>query len=64
VSEAGELPSTELLAAMGKYNGELAEAGILLAGEGLHPSSKGVWIRFSRKSRVVTDRPFTETNEL
>jgi AraC family transcriptional regulator len=63
-SEAGELPSTELLAAMGKYNEELAAAGILLSGEGLHPSSKGVRVRFSGDSRVVTDGPFTETKEL
>jgi AraC family transcriptional regulator len=63
-SEAGELPSTELLAAMGKYNEELARAGILLAGEGLHPSSRGARVRFSGKDRVVTDGPFTETKEL
>src|SRR5262249_51910866 len=63
-SEAGELPSTELLAAMGKYNEELARAGILLAGEGLQPSSKGARVRFSGKSRVVTDGPFAETKEL
>src|SRR3954470_21177639 len=63
-SEAGELPSTELLAAMGKYNEELAAAGILLAGEGLQPSCKGARVRFSGKSRIVTDGPFAETNEL
>ena len=63
-SEAGELPSTELLAAMGKYNEELAQAGILLAGEGLHPSSKGARVRFSGKDRIVTDGPFAETKEL
>jgi predicted transcriptional regulator YdeE len=63
-SEAGELPSTELLAAMGKYNEELAQAGILLAGEGLQPSSKGARVRFSGESRLVTDGPFAETKEL
>ena len=63
-SEAGELPSTELLAAMGKYNEELAEAGILLAGEGLQPSSKGARITFSPGGPVVTDGPFAETKEL
>ncbi|MBV8232956.1 MAG: YciI family protein, partial [Planctomycetaceae bacterium] len=63
-SEAGELPSTELLSAMGKYNEELVEAGILLAGEGLQPSSKGARVRFSGESRVVTDGPFAETNEV
>src|SRR5262249_27036133 len=63
-SEAGELPSTELLAAMGKYNEELVQAGIMLAGEGLKPSSAGARVRFSGTSRVVTDGPFAETNEL
>ena len=63
-SEAGELPSTELLAAMGKYNQELAQAGILLAAEGLHPSSRGARVRFSGESRIVTDGPFAETKEL
>ena len=63
-SEAGQLPSTELLAAMGKYNEELAQAGILLAGEGLQPSSRGARVRFSGTSRLVTDGPFAETNEL
>ena len=63
-SEAGKLPSRELLAAMGKYNEELAKAGILLAGEGLHPSSKGARVRFSGKSRTVVDGPFAETKEL
>src|SRR3954462_2260582 len=63
-SEAGELPSTELLAAMGKYNEELARAGILLAGEGLHASSRGARGRRSGKSRLVPDGPFAETNEL
>jgi predicted transcriptional regulator YdeE len=63
-SEAGEMPSTELLAAMTKYNEELANAGIVLALDGLHPSSKGVRIRFSGKNRTVTDGPFAETREL
>ena len=63
-SEAGELPSTELLAAMGKYNEELVQAGIMLAGEGLQPSSRGARVRFSGKNRIVTDGPFAETNEL
>jgi len=63
-SEAGELPSGELLSAMGQYNEELANAGILLAGEGLKPSSEGVRVRFSGASRVVTDGPFAETNEV
>jgi hypothetical protein len=63
-SEAGILPSTEILAAMGKYNEELSKAGIILAGEGLHPSSKGVRVKFSGANRTVTDGPFTETKEL
>jgi hypothetical protein len=63
-SEAGVLPSTEILASMGKYNEELAKAGIILAGEGLHPSSKGVRVKFSGKNRIVTDGPFAETKEL
>src|SRR5918996_3824157 len=63
-SEAGELPSTELLAAMGKYNEELVQAGILLAGEGLQPSSKGARVRFSGDKRTVIDGPFAETKEL
>lgn len=63
-SEAGVMPSAELLAAMGKYNEELAGAGILLAGEGLHPSSKGARVRFSGAQRLVTDGPFIETKEL
>ena len=63
-SEAGEMPSTELLAAMGKYNEELVKAGIMLAGEGLHPSSKGARVRFSGTKRTVIDGPFAETKEL
>ena len=63
-SEAGEMPSTEMLTAMGHYNEELVKAGVLLAGEGLHPSSKGARVRFSGSSRTVIDGPFTETKEL
>jgi len=63
-SEAGVLPSTELLAAMGKYNEELVKAGVMLAGEGLQPSSKGARIKFSGTKRTVVDGPFTETKEL
>jgi hypothetical protein len=63
-SEAGVLPSEQLLAEMGKYNEELAKAGVLLAGEGLHPSSKGARVRFSGTERVVIDGPFAETKEL
>ena len=63
-SEAGELPSTELLTAMGKYNEELVKAGVMLAGEGLHPSSKGARVRFSGDKRTVIDGPFAETKEL
>jgi hypothetical protein len=63
-SEAGVLPSQELLAAMGKYNEELARAGMLLAGDGLHPSSKGARVRFSGAKRTVIDGPFPETKEL
>ena len=63
-SEAGIMPSTELLVAMGNYNEELVNAGIMLAGEGLHPSSKAVRVHFSGKDRIVTDGPFTETKEL
>jgi len=63
-SEAGQMPSEQLLAAMGKYNEELAKAGIMLAGEGLHPSSKGVRVRFSGSKRTVIDGPFAETKEL
>jgi hypothetical protein len=63
-SEAGVMPSQELLAAMGRYNEELVKAGVMLAGEGLHPSSKGARVRFSGKDRKVIDGPFTETKEL
>ena len=63
-SEAGVLPDEKLLAAMGKYNEELVKAGVLLAGEGLHPSSKGVRIQFSGGKRTVVDGPFVETKEL
>ena len=63
-SEAGELPGEELIAAMTAYNEELAKAGVLLAGEGLHPSSRGARVRFSGKDRTVIDGPFTETKEL
>jgi hypothetical protein len=63
-SEAGVMPSEELLAAMGAYNEELVKAGVMLAGEGLHPSSKGVRVKFSGKDRSVIDGPFTETKEL
>jgi hypothetical protein len=63
-SEAGVLPSTEMLADMGKYNEELVKAGIMLAGEGLQASSKGVRVRFDGKKRTVIDGPFSETKEL
>ena len=63
-SEAGNMPSEELLAAMGKYNEELANAGILLGGEGLQPSSKGARVRFSGDRRTVIDGPFPETTQL
>ena len=63
-SEAGKMPSTELLTAMGKYNEELVNAGVLLAGEGLHPSSRGVRVHFSGNKRTVIDGPFSETKEL
>ncbi len=63
-SEAGVMPSEQLLTEMGNYNEELVKAGIMLAGEGLHPSSKGARIRFSGSNRIVTDGPFTETKEL
>jgi hypothetical protein len=63
-SEAGVMPSEQLLTEMGQYNEDLAKAGILLAAEGLHPSSKGVRVKFSGTNRSVTDGPFTETKEL
>lgn len=63
-SEAGEMPSEQLLREMGDYNEELVKAGIMLAGEGLHPSSKGARVRFSGKNRTVIDGPFAETKEL
>jgi hypothetical protein len=63
-SEAGVLPSQELLAAMGKYNEELVKAGVMLAGEGLQPSSKGARVKFSGNKRTVVDGPFAETKEL
>jgi hypothetical protein len=63
-SEAGKLPSTELLTAMGKYNEELVKAGVLLAAEGLQPSSKGARVKFSGDKRTLVDGPFTESKEL
>ena len=63
-SEAGVLPDEKILAEMGKYNEELAKAGVLLAGEGLHPSSKGARVKFSGGKRTVIDGPFTEAKEL
>jgi hypothetical protein len=63
-SEAGEMPSQELLTEMGEFNEELVKAGVMLAGEGLHPSSKGARVRFSGDKRTVIDGPFAETKEL
>ena len=63
-SEAGVMPSEKLLAKMGKFNEELVKAGVMLAGEGLHPSSKGARVRFSGAKRTVIDGPFAETKEL
>jgi hypothetical protein len=63
-SEAGVMPSQELLAAMGAYNEELVKAGVMKAGEGLHPSRKGARVRFSGSQRTVVDGPFAETKEL
>jgi hypothetical protein len=63
-SEAGVMPKQELLAEMGKFNEELVKAGVMLAGEGLHPSSKGARVHFSGDKRTVTDGPFAETKEL
>jgi hypothetical protein len=63
-TEAGALPDEQLLAEMGRYNEELVKAGVMLAGEGLHPSSKGARVRFSGASRTVIDGPFAESKEL
>lgn len=63
-SEAGQMPSEQLLTDMGKFNEELVKAGVMLAGEGLHPSSKGVRVKFSGDKRTVIDGPFAETKEL
>src|SRR5213595_404484 len=63
-SEAGQMPDEKLLADMGKFNEELAKAGVMLAGEGLHASSKGARVKFSGNKRTVTDGPFAETKEL
>ena len=63
-SEAGVMPSTQLLTEMGKFNEELVKAGVILAGEGLQPSSKGARVKFSGDKRTVIDGPFTETKEL
>jgi hypothetical protein len=63
-SEAGILPDEKIFAQMGKYNEELVKAGVMLAGEGLHPSSKGARVKFTGDKRIVTDGPFSETKEL
>ena len=63
-SEAGVMPSEQLLAEMGRFNEALVKAGVMLAGEGLHPSTKGVRVRFSGNTRSVVDGPFAETKEL
>jgi hypothetical protein len=63
-SEAGAMPDTKLLADMGKFNQELVKAGVMLAGEGLHPSSRGARVKFSGDTRTVVDGPFAETKEL
>jgi hypothetical protein len=63
-SEAGKMPSTELLVAMGNFNEELVKAGVMLSGEGLHPSARGKRVRFSGSQRTVIDGPFAQTNEL
>lgn len=63
-SEAGIMPSEQILADMGNFNEELVKAGVMLAGEGLHPSSKGKRVKFSGGNRIVTDGPFAETREL
>ncbi len=64
MSEAGEMPDEQLLTEMGNYNEELVNAGVMVAGEGLHPSSKGARVHFSGENRTVTDGPFIETKEL
>ena len=63
-SEAGVMPNEQILTDMGKYNEELVKAGVMLAGEGLHPSSKGKRVKFNGSNRIVTDGPFAETREL
>lgn len=63
-SEAGRMPDTDMLAAMGRFNEELVKAGVMLAGEGLHPSRRGKRVRFAGDSRTVVDGPFAETKEL
>ena len=63
-SEAGQMPDERLLTDMGRFNEELVKAGVMLAGEGLHPTSRGVRVQFSGKQRTVVDGPFTETKEL
>src|SRR5918997_2668666 len=63
-SEAGIMPSQKLLTEMGKFNEELVKAGVMLEGEGLHPTSRGKRVKFSRGNRIVTDGPFAETREL
>jgi hypothetical protein len=63
-SEAGAMPSVDMLAAMGRYNEDLVQAGVMQAGEGLHPSSRGARVRFSGPARTVVDGPFAETKEL
>ncbi|MGH6739249.1 MAG: YciI family protein, partial [Bradyrhizobium sp.] len=63
-SEAGQMPSEALLAAMGRFNEELVKAGVMLAAEGLHPSRRGARVRFAGERRTVIDGPFTETKEL
>ena len=63
-SEAGVMPTEEQLAEMGRFNEEMVKAGVMLAGEGLHPTSKGARVKFSGSERTVTDGPFTETKEL
>jgi hypothetical protein len=63
-SESGQMPSQALLAAMGRFNEELVKAGVMLAGEGLHPSRRGKRVRFAGEARTITDGPFAETKEL